>query len=136
MTASVTLEGPIVVIAPHPDDESLGCGGLIAGCMRYGQRLHVVFVTDGAASHRNSALWNRTRLVTCREAEAEEALRRLGAGGSERSFLRLADANMPTPNAADYMDARTALISILLDLGPKLVVVPWRRDPHRDHRDS
>jgi LmbE family N-acetylglucosaminyl deacetylase len=136
MTGIDPPAGPILVIAPHPDDETLGCGGLICLAMRGGQRLHTVFVTDGGASHRNSFLWDRTRLAACREAEAAEALRRLGAGKSGRSFLRLPDADMPPRGSAHYGRAKSAVVAILRDLQPRLVVLPWRRDPHRDHRDA
>lgn len=136
MTARLPAEGPILVVAPHPDDESLGCGGLIAGSVRAGQRLHVVFVTDGGASHRRSRSWSRARLASCREEEAQEALRRLGAGDCGRSFLRLPDAAMPAPGSAAYAEARSRLIALLRAFAPRLVILPWRRDPHCDHRDS
>src|SRR5580704_16937481 len=45
---------PLLVLAPHPDDESLGCGGLIADCQARGQPVYVLILTDGAGSHRNS----------------------------------------------------------------------------------
>ena len=136
MISRVSIAGPVLVIAPHPDDETLGCGGLISMCMRQGENLHTVFVTDGGASHRNSVLWDRSRLAACRETEAAEALRRLGAGAAARSFLRLLDADMPVPGSARYAKAKTTLVAIFRDLKPRLVVLPWRRDPHRDHRDT
>jgi LmbE family N-acetylglucosaminyl deacetylase len=39
----------VLVVAPHPDDESLGCGGLIASLAQKGCRFYVVFTTDGGA---------------------------------------------------------------------------------------
>src|SRR5690606_38092378 len=51
------LDGPLLVIAPHPDDETLGCGGVIALATCRNVRVHTVFVTDGGASHPNSAEW-------------------------------------------------------------------------------
>lgn len=136
MIGDAVLSGPVLVIAPHPDDETLGCGGLISLCMRRGERLHVVFVTDGGASHRNSVLWDRPRLAACREREAAEALMRLGAGACERSYLRLPDADMPAPFTAAYDRAKAALVAIIREFRPALVVLPWRRDPHCDHRDA
>ena len=124
------------MIAPHPDDETLGCGGLIHSTVGNGQTVHTVFVTDGSASHPNSLAWNRRRLAEEREAEAEEALRRLGAKNEPRSFLRLADAAMPVSGSVEYSAAAAEIAKVLADLKPALVTVPWRRDPHCDHRAS
>ena len=126
----------MLVIAPHPDDETLGCGGLIAACVERGHRVHTIFVTDGGASHPNSRLWSRPRLAACREAEAAEALRRLGAGNEPRTFLRLEDAAMPAPGTSAHSQAVAAIAAILRTLAPRLIVLPWRRDPHCDHRAS
>lgn len=131
-----TLEGPALVIAPHPDDETLGCGGMIAALTQHGHHVHTVFVTDGGASHTGSSLWSRQRLAECRESEASEALLRLGAADQPRTFLRLPDAGMPDFGNPSYVQALDALITILRGLKPRLVLLPWRRDPHRDHRDS
>lgn len=131
-----TIEGPVVVVAPHPDDETLGCGGMIAALSRRGLLVHTVFVTDGSASHRGSASWPRSRLAALREAEAAEALALLGAAGQPRSFLRLADSAMPAPGTPLHARAVSGLASVLRRLEPNTAFLPWRRDPHRDHRDS
>lgn len=128
--------GPVLVIAPHPDDETLGCGGLIAATVRRGAPLHVVFVTDGGASHPGCRSWTRPRRAARREAEATEALRRLGAGNAPRTFLRLPDAAMPGPGERAYAEARATLVRVVDGLRPALAVLPWRRDPHCDHRAS
>jgi len=130
------LDGPLLVIAPHPDDETLGCGGVIALATCRNVRVHTVFVTDGGASHPNSAEWSRERLAERREREAEEALRRLGAGEEPRTFLRLKDAAMPARGSPAHARAAAAMAAIVRDLSPGLALLPWRRDPHRDHRDS
>lgn len=130
------VEGPVLVAAPHPDDETLGCGGMIAALSRRGLLVHTVFVTDGGASHRGSASWPRSRLAALREAEAAEALARLGAAGQPRSFMRLADSAMPAPGTPAHAAAVDALCDLLRWLGPATAFLPWRRDPHCDHRDS
>ena len=129
-------DGPLLVVAPHPDDETLGCGGLIALALRRGLTVHTVFVTDGGASHPGSAAWNRRRLAERREREAGEALRQLGAGAEPRTFLRLRDADMPARGSPAHARAVAEIAAILGDLSPALALLPWRRDPHRDHQDS
>ena len=86
----------ILVVAPHPDDESLGCGGLIAKLAAAGRLFHTLFVTDGGASHSASFKWPRRRLAAQREWEAADALHFLGIGGHARTFLRLRDGDMPS----------------------------------------
>lgn len=137
MTARLDLPpGPVLVIAPHPDDETLGCGGLIAATVRRGDPVHTVFVTEGGASHPACRSWTRPRRAARRRAEAVEALRRLGAGNEPRTFLRLPDAAMPVPGEPAHAEAYATLVRIVDLLQPALAVLPWRRDPHCDHRAS
>lgn len=126
----------ILVVAPHPDDEALGCGGLIATFAREGRAIHVLFVTDGGASHPGSRAWPRPRLAGQRRREAEDALARLGAASAGRTFLGLPDAGMPAAPSAAFAEAQATVASLLAAFRPDLVLLPWRRDPHRDHRDS
>lgn len=126
----------ILVVAPHPDDEALGCGGLIRGLADLGRSFHVAFVTDGGASHRNSPSWPRYRLAAAREDEAAEALRRLGIGDAPRTFMRIPDAGMPKRETVGYKGGLLAAIDTVRTFRPDLALLPWRRDPHCDHRDS
>jgi LmbE family N-acetylglucosaminyl deacetylase len=132
---SVTAER-ILVVAPHPDDESLGCGGLVASLACLGRQFHFLFVTDGGASHPGSASWTRSALRAQREIEASDALSRLGVHDAGRTFLRLPDAAMPACDSEAEVAARTRIVALLADFDPDLVLLPWRRDPHCDHRDS
>lgn len=124
----------ITVIAPHPDDESLGCGGLIAALAADGRAIQTLFLTDGAGSHPGSRTWPAARLVAQRRTEATEALSRLGAGEQPRAFLDLPDAAAPGPDEPGGPRAVEALADHLAAFDPELVLVPWRRDPHCDHR--
>jgi LmbE family N-acetylglucosaminyl deacetylase len=125
----------VLVIAPHPDDETLGCGGLIA-LGRQQSRFSIVFVTDGSASHPRSIEWPRSRLARCREKEAAEALRRLGAEDASQRFLGLIDAAMPEPDTPAWDVALRSLVTIIVEFQPDVALLPWRRDPHCDHRAS
>ena len=126
----------ILVVAPHPDDESLGCGGLVAKLAVADRLFHTLFVTDGGASHPASLKWPRDRLTVQREREAAEALHFLGIGGHARTFLRLRDADMPSAKSTEWRAAVAATAEVLRGFSPDLVLLPWRRDPHCDHRAS
>ena len=69
---------PLLVLAPHPDDESLGCGGLIAEHHARGHDVHVLVLTDGTGSHPHSREYPPTRLAALRMGEARDAIRALG----------------------------------------------------------
>jgi LmbE family N-acetylglucosaminyl deacetylase len=125
-----------LVIAPHPDDESLGCGGLISVLSQRGTRFHTLFVTDGGASHCGSRNWPRQRLAALREQEAAAALCSLGVSDHPHTFLRLADAAMPVVGSTAWHSAVARVSSIVQTFHPDLVLLPWRRDPHCDHRSS
>lgn len=126
----------IAVVAPHPDDEALGCGGLVAALAGDDRVFRVVFVTDGGASHPGSRLWPRDRLAAARRAEACGALRELGLGDEAALFLDLPDAAMPGLETPRGQAAVTELAEALRAFNPDLVLLPWRRDPHCDHRDA
>ena len=53
----------LVVLSPHPDDETLGCGALLHDASSQGVSCHVVCVTDGSRSHPNSIQWPAPRLA-------------------------------------------------------------------------
>ena len=124
--------GGTVVIAPHPDDESLGCGGAIALLRRFGLPVHVLFVSDGTKSHPTSRKYPLARLRDLREREAQEALARLGT--SDATFLRLPDGAVPGDGDAGFFEAVQGCRAYLEELQPQTILVPWRRDPHPDHR--
>lgn len=84
----------LVVIAPHPDDEVLGTGGLIATLAALGRAPLVVGVTDGEASHPGSTRWTRVALACERVDEAREGLARLGLRAPPRLALGLPDGGV------------------------------------------
>jgi LmbE family N-acetylglucosaminyl deacetylase len=67
-----------VVVAPHPDDEILGCGGLLRHAAEQGMEVRVVAVTDGEACYPDEHWWTPERLRSARRAELAAALGELG----------------------------------------------------------
>ncbi len=140
---SRTVEGfgPTLVIAPHQDDESLGCGGAIALLRGAGLSVAVLFVSDGTGSHPRSRTHPPARLRATREAEALEALRLLGVAPDAATFLRLPDTAVPRRDdprcdVARFDAAAARVRDSLAATTPATILLPWRRDPHGDHRAS
>lgn len=118
----------IVVIAPHPDDETLGCGSLIAGAARRGGKIAVISLTDGDASHPLSQRWPPAALGHLRSGEQRRALARLGAGGAPVRRFGWGDGRV-----AQVADGRR-LSQQLVALGAGVVLVTSDADHHPDHR--
>lgn len=130
----VTTLGTTLVLAPHPDDESLGCGGTMALLRQHERPVYVLFVSDGTMSHPHSPTYPAGRLRAVREAEALDALRRLNVPTANARFMRQPDTQVATPDSPGFREAVAQMVRYLTDIRPDTVLVPWRRDPHRDHR--
>ncbi|QDA59613.1 PIG-L deacetylase family protein [Hymenobacter jejuensis] len=126
--------GPTVVVAPHPDDESLGCGGLLALLRAEQVPVSAVLVSDGTMSHPNSQKFPPTARRSLREAEFQEALDLLGIAPEHKLLMRLPDGAVPGLQVPGFAEAVLQLISFFTATAPATVLVPWRRDPHPDHR--
>lgn len=121
-----------LVLAPHPDDESLGCGGLIAEACARGRPPLVLVLTDGAGSHPRSRAYPPARLAAVREAEARAAAAALGLPSGRIGFLRLPDTAAPT-SGAGFDAAVRAILARAAGAGCGVLLAPWRHDPHCDH---
>ena len=129
-----SLGGPVWVIAPHPDDESLGCGGLIAELCGLGTPVWALLLTGGGASHPGSRQWPSHRLTARRLVEWNAGLDQLGVHSERRWALGLPDGRLPWPAQAGGEEAVRVLRAALAAAPPATVLLPWRRDPHPDHR--
>lgn len=127
MTATLHRR-PCVVFAPHPDDETLGCGGILLGKLAAGTPVNVVVATDGGNSHRSEVV-GRSELAQLRASEAAEAMRVLGLDPDRLVFLGFPDSELAAhePELVDavqgYLEAHR--VAEIYSTSPS--------DPHPDH---
>ena len=120
----------VIVIATHPDDETLGAGGLMARASGAGIPVKVIVVTDGGASHPNSTSISPVHLAVLRRLEVANATGLL-APNADLIFLDFEDGTIDKNR-----DRVLAEICAVVERAPAtaLLVAPWRGDGHRDHR--
>jgi len=119
---------PITVIAPHPDDESLGAGGLLHRLSAAGCDATVVIVTDGGAGYPGINPAQSRELIRSRRRETWAAIRELCDRGAQPVFLDIPDGEVTA-----HEDELTEQLSALLPTDG-LVLAPWPDDPHPDHQ--
>lgn len=105
----------LLVLAPHPDDEVIACGGLIAQHLREGRAVRIVVMTDGAEAGGRAS----------REEESRRGVARLG-DGAELEFLGFPDRGLSN-------DASARIHEQLLAFRPDLILVPSPIEIHPDH---
>ena len=120
----------LVVVAPHPDDEVLACGGLLAMQAQRGGRVLVIGVTDGERSHADIPGVDASALAAQRVSERLEGARRLGLESDNLIALRLPDGALE--KCSHRLAARLEGLLTKTDL----VVSTWRLDGHPDHDAS
>lgn len=128
--------GITVIVVPHPDDEALGCGGLLALLGQAGKPVYTVLVSNGTMSHPRSRLFSPEARRAVREGELRHSLSLLGIDANEPLCLRLPDSQVPAEGQPGFAEAVEQLRIFLNETQPATILVPWRRDPHPDHRAS
>lgn len=117
--------GSVLVLAPHPDDESLGCGGVIALHHRQGDRVTVVVATDGAAGDP-MGYYRDCDYPALRREEAGRAASILGIDTLE--FWGYPDGQL-----AEATDLAVRLQARLVADRPDIVYRPSTLELHADH---
>jgi LmbE family N-acetylglucosaminyl deacetylase len=136
-----TSSSRLLLIAPHPDDETLGCGVVLQRAARTEAAIQVAYATDGDDNPWPQRLIDRWRLGTndrkrwgqLRSAEALAALRVLGVRASEASFLGLPDQGLTNLLIRDCRSTLERFAAIIRDWSPTHLLVPSVADTHPDH---
>jgi len=137
-----TSRSRLLLFAPHPDDESLGCSILLQRAVRAGAVVRVVYVTDGDDNPWPQRVlerkWrlngnDRRRWGRLRRTEALAALRVLGMRGSAARFLGLPDQKLSAMLFCGGQSVLERFAAIIADWGPTDLLVPSISDTHPDH---
>jgi LmbE family N-acetylglucosaminyl deacetylase len=118
-----------LVLAPHPDDETIGCGATIARKTRAGTPVRVLVAADGRSSHRSTVV-SCDELVALRGSEVSLACRELGVAAEDLVRLSLPDGSL----AHRQDELSEAIGAELAEHEPDEVLVPSASDWHPDHR--
>ncbi len=121
-----------MVFSPHQDDETLGCGGMIALKRQCKGAVSVVFLTDGQSGGADLSVIGEER-INLRQQEAIAALTILGVEKSEVHFLNKPDGTLNHLSESQRQQTIDCLVQLLRDYQPEEVYVPHCHDRHDDH---
>ena len=120
-----------IVFSPHQDDETIGCGGMIALKRSQGIPVKVVFLTDGRYGRPS---WiEPENIIQYRQEEASNALNVLGIEPSQTQFLNEADGSLAQLSTEKRNLFIAKLVEILQSFEAQEVYVPHHHDGHPDH---
>lgn len=122
-------ETSVLVIAPHPDDETIGCAVTIMRKVDAGAAVHIVIASDGERSRRRSR-YGPEELASIRRREAVTAIGRLGVPAENVTFLGLPDGQL----ANHVGELRSRLSEIIDQVPTDQIFGPALADAHPDHR--
>ena len=113
----------VLVIAPHPDDETLGCGGTLLRHIANGDTVHWLIVTDMQTEYGFSEMQ-----VNRRQTEIQKVTTAFGF--SKVHSLGLPPAKLDTLPITDLV---SSIGQVIKDILPTVVYLPFRGDVHTDH---
>lgn len=126
--------GRLLIVVPHPDDETLGCGMALGAALAEGRSVAILLLTDGEGSHPNSRKFDAERRVAVRAAELDRALTALAPDHNVPIVrAQLPDGRTTERNAAEIIDH---LLENRYIAEADTIWSTWEQDPHCDHRTA
>ena len=122
------LNKNILIIAPHPDDEILGCAGLIQKSLEEGYHVNVIIMSGGGKSHSGCCNITADELIKNRRDLSKDAAKIIGLPDKNLHFLDYPDGNI------DYDNEETKqLQKLIFGINPRMIFIPHKGDGWRDH---
>jgi LmbE family N-acetylglucosaminyl deacetylase len=131
ITTGDLLTARILILAPHMDDEVLGCGGTML-MHQDKTRLHCVYATDGARSPAPLLPWTGSidpHLSQCRRREACDAMNQVGVPRENLVFFDFPDGAL----SYQRRELTCKLNDVICNVEPEIILTPFRYDLHADH---
>ena len=116
----------VLIVAPHPDDEVIGCGGLIARLLEKGNPPHIIVMTGGEGSHDNGV--DKESIVKARRGLTRKAISILGVPMCNLHELDFKDGGIYPES-----EQMTLLKELICSINPDTVFVPHWGEGWPDH---
>ena len=122
-----------LIIAPHQDDEALGCAGLILARRTAALPISIIYLTDGSGSHPGHPRLRPAALAHLRRTEATHAMQQLGVASGSLQFLDAPDGALAHLSPADFNNLAQRLAALIAPLSPTELFLPCRDDGSSEH---
>ena len=130
-TLELVMPGKVLIVAPHPDDEVLGCSGLIQRLLRDGKQVDVVILSGGGKSHAGCCKIDESTLIESRRNLSRKAAEILGLPLEHLHFLDYPDGCIA------FDCSETERLKELIDtLQPDAIFVPHKGEGWSDHLEA
>lgn len=129
------MKDSIVIFAPHPDDETFACGGVIAKRLTEGYDVTVVFLTDGRNALRDLGVFSRPTPLELKEIRRDEATRATKILGLSQDDLIFLDIEDGAVEKNEHTVSRQ-ITEILNEKSPREIYFPQEKEYNLDHRST
>lgn len=123
-----SLSGHILLLAPHPDDEIIGCGGLLSRLIAQGKDVIVIVLSNGAESHRGCCNTPKEEIVAARRQLSKDAAKIIGLSLENVHSLNFSDGRINAQHPE--MEQLKVLIA---EIKPDVILVPHSGEGWSDH---
>lgn len=125
------ISGNVLIVAPHPDDEVIGCGGLIRRLVEKGQRVDVCILSGGGKSHNGCCDIDEHTLIEARRNLSRKAAEIISLPIDHLHFLNYPDGSISYDN-----ENTPQLQKMITELKPDAIFVPHKGEGWSDHIET